>query len=215
MDHMSIKAGTIALWAKPEYADADRLRVIFYHTTQPAWDHAIHLFTDIGSNGLILGMGDNHWLRRDIIPLLPGNWYHMAVTWEENSGTPGRGIYHVYVNGESRATGTYSGLTRMGQFADIGNDANPNSRKYAFDGLIHDVQMYNYPLNADEIQSLVSPDADTCDVNGDGDVDVRDMQSCVNHILEIQDWGASADVNEDGEVNVLDIQAIIVCVLDN
>ncbi|MGA1871169.1 MAG: right-handed parallel beta-helix repeat-containing protein [bacterium] len=47
------------------------------------------------------------------------------------------------------------------------------------------------------------------DVNGDGRVDVQDIQACVNHILGIQDWGSSADVDKDGNVDVRDIQKIV------
>jgi poly(beta-D-mannuronate) lyase len=47
------------------------------------------------------------------------------------------------------------------------------------------------------------------DVNGDGVVDELDIQACVDHILEVQDWGEAADVNGDGRVNVLDVQRIV------
>ena len=40
-----------------------------------------------------------------------------------------------------------------------------------------------------------------------------DIHACVNHILEIQDWGSSADVNEDGSVDVLDVQEIVKLIL--
>jgi PKD repeat protein len=213
MTGMSTKAGTIALWARSG-STSDALRCLVYHTTFPVWSDRIHLFTDPGSDGLILGIGHDHWLHKDIVSLIPGTWFHIAFSWEDESSAPGQGSYRIYVDGLEKASGTYSGFNKMGEFADIGNDGNPESRIYAFDGLIHDVRMYNYALNADEIQSLLSPGGNTCDVNGDGSVDVRDMQSCANHILNIQDWGTSADVNEDGEANVLDIQAIIICVLD-
>jgi hypothetical protein len=50
------------------------------------------------------------------------------------------------------------------------------------------------------------------DVNGDGLVDVADIEACVGHILGRQDWGEAADVNGDGRVNVLDVQRIVVLV---
>ncbi|MEA1924529.1 MAG: dockerin type I domain-containing protein [Candidatus Altiarchaeota archaeon] len=51
------------------------------------------------------------------------------------------------------------------------------------------------------------------DVNGDGSVNILDVQACVNHLLGAQDWGAAADVNRDGTVNVLDVQEIVNIIL--
>jgi len=50
------------------------------------------------------------------------------------------------------------------------------------------------------------------DINQDGQVNVLDVQLCVNVFLGSQtDAGivARADVNGDGSVNVLDVQAIV------
>lgn len=47
------------------------------------------------------------------------------------------------------------------------------------------------------------------DINGDGRVDILDVQLCVNVVLGLEDDPAiaqAADVNEDGVVNVLDVQ---------
>lgn len=46
------------------------------------------------------------------------------------------------------------------------------------------------------------------DVNGDGLVDSRDIQACVNHILGIQDWGPAADVNGNMRVDWDDVENI-------
>ncbi|MFH1129077.1 MAG: putative Ig domain-containing protein [Candidatus Omnitrophota bacterium] len=51
------------------------------------------------------------------------------------------------------------------------------------------------------------------DLTADNQVNIQDIQACVNHILGAQDWGAAADVNSDGAVNVLDVQAIVNIVL--
>jgi hypothetical protein len=47
------------------------------------------------------------------------------------------------------------------------------------------------------------------DVNGDGTVNIMDVQACVNHILGKQNWGKTSDVNGDGGVDVIDIQEIV------
>lgn len=54
----------------------------------------------------------------------------------------------------------------------------------------------------------------TADLNSDGKTDILDLQSCINHILGLQDWGAKADVNGDGSVDVLDVQEVVNVVLE-
>lgn len=49
----------------------------------------------------------------------------------------------------------------------------------------------------------------TGDVNGDRIINVLDVQACVNHILDLQDWAEAADVNGDGNVDVLDVQMVV------
>ena len=51
------------------------------------------------------------------------------------------------------------------------------------------------------------------DLNNDGQVNIQDIQACVNHILGRQDWGSAADVNDDDTVNVLDVQEIVNIIL--
>ncbi|MFZ2603844.1 MAG: dockerin type I domain-containing protein, partial [Candidatus Omnitrophota bacterium] len=71
--------------------------------------------------------------------------------------------------------------------------------------------------NGAETCSSCSQDCGTCsnkgDLTADNQVNIQDIQACVNHILGAQDWGAAADVNSDGAVNVLDVQAIVNIVL--
>ena len=54
----------------------------------------------------------------------------------------------------------------------------------------------------------------TGDVNGDGEVNIADINAVINIILG---GGANdrADVNDDGEVNIADINAIINIILSN
>jgi hypothetical protein len=74
-------------------------------------------------------------------------WCHIALTWS-------CGSYNVYVNGVLMASGTYSGLTELAGYADIGN--NGITRDKAFDGKIDEVRVYNRTLNALEIAQLVN-----------------------------------------------------------
>lgn len=51
------------------------------------------------------------------------------------------------------------------------------------------------------------------DLTGDNQINIQDVQACVNHILGMQNWGTGADVNGDGSVNILDVQRIVNIIL--
>ncbi len=63
----------------------------------------------------------------------------------------------------------------------------------------------HYP-NTSDSQGL------TGDVNGDGEVNIADINALIDHILTGAS-DASADVNDDGEVNIADINAVIDLIL--
>ena len=67
-----------------------------------------------------------------------------------------------------------------------------------YEGTAPDIGAYEY-----------APPALSGDINGDGQVNIQDMQACVNHISGAQDWGDAADVNGDGAINILDVQSIV------
>jgi hypothetical protein len=99
---------------------------------------------------LDLGLGDSHARHQEIMSLTTETWYHVALTWEG-------GNYAVYVNGEEKANGSYTGLDALNTVADIGNDGNTDGRTEAFNGLLDDVRIYDRALSADEMSQLASP----------------------------------------------------------
>ena len=52
------------------------------------------------------------------------------------------------------------------------------------------------------------------DVNGDGEVNIADINAIINFIL-FGDSNMAGDVNEDGEVNIADINTVIMIILNN
>jgi hypothetical protein len=52
-----------------------------------------------------------------------------------------------------------------------------------------------------------------CDLNGDGKVDILDVQVMINRILNMQSPAVGCDLNKDGSVNVLDLQFLANVVL--
>jgi hypothetical protein len=68
------------------------------------------------------------------------------------------------------------------------------------------------PTQTPTVTMTPSGEPEPEDVNGDGTVNVLDVQLCVNVFLGTETDPAivaAADVNEDGAVNVLDVQAIV------
>ena len=65
-----------------------------------------------------------------------------------------------------------------------------------------------------DIRSFVYREAITGDVNGDGEVNIADVNVVIGIILGsgVQD-NPRADVNGDGEVNIADVNAIIAIIL--
>jgi PKD repeat protein len=145
---MRPEAGTVSLWAYPT-ASSDRSHCLFYHTTQPPWDNRIQLKLDADTGRLILGLGDKHELNKDIATLPLQRWSHIALTWDQ-------GAYRVYVDGNEAAAGSYTGLDRIGAFADIGNNGDPGTRQSAFFGMIDEVRLYDVALAPYEIAALAA-----------------------------------------------------------
>jgi hypothetical protein len=146
---MSSQKGTVSLWIYPRAFDSNP-HYLFGHVSSTSWANRIQLYTNDPAGYLDLGLGGTHTLRQGIYRLSVNTWYHVALTW--NSGT-----YNVYVNGILRANGTYSGLTTLGSFADIGNDGCTTSRTESFNGTIDDVRIYSRALTASEIAKIFKP----------------------------------------------------------
>ncbi|MBR1803498.1 MAG: leucine-rich repeat protein, partial [Muribaculaceae bacterium] len=68
----------------------------------------------------------------------------------------------------------------------------------------HLVINFNYAIDTTSV---------TGDVNGDGKVDVEDVNAAINMILKMADTDLKADLNSDGKVDVEDVNAIINIIL--
>ncbi len=140
-DSMQAEAGTVALWVQPETTVGHQ--VLFGHS--PAGNNRILLYTADGRLGV--EVGDANQLATDTLE--SGVMQHVALTW---NGTE----YAVYLEGEQKISGTFSGLTALAATADIANvgaDAY-RSLDLGFNGFVDDVQIYNRALSAQEITTL-------------------------------------------------------------
>lgn len=150
----SASRGTISLWCKL-HPDPQPTRhvYLFGHSTSPYYSNRIQLYTNNGDRALDLGLGDSHAIATGLQTLLPQTWHHIALTWDDGS-------YSVFVDGILKTEGTYTALTSLNSTADIGNDGrlDGSQRHEAFNGLIDDVQLYDYPLAAPEMGYLAGLD---------------------------------------------------------
>ncbi|MFC1713730.1 LamG domain-containing protein [Candidatus Poribacteria bacterium] len=83
-----------------------------------------------------------------------GEWYHVAVTWKEESGEG-----TIYVNGEEEITGPANGVMgfKGGRQLAIGaNDQLSYPGTELFTGVIDDFRIYNRALSEAEIMELIA-----------------------------------------------------------
>ena len=146
--------GTVALWAKAKNftRSEEESNYLFGHTTQPPYQNRIQLYTNGPEGYLNLGLGDSHAAHADIVKLATGVWYHIALTWDESH-------YQVYVDGEQKASGTYTGLAELSTSAQIGNNGGKGDQP--FDGIIGDVRVFSYPLSREEVRRVAASLSDS------------------------------------------------------
>ncbi len=150
--NLNVSSGAIAFWAYAENF-ADSTQFLFGHATQP-WANRIQLYTNDTSGSLGLGLGDSHTRHQNIQNLNTNTWYHVTLTWHGTN-------YVVYVDGQAKANGTYTGLSVLGSYADIGNNGNSSERNEGFNGLVDEVHIYNRALSATEVQAVYNEYAGT------------------------------------------------------
>ena len=146
---LSASQGSITLWGRASGTQS-ATRYYFGHSSNPSgWADRIQLYLDNGDMVLNLGLGDTHTRDTGIMTLSTDAWYHVALTWNGSN-------YFVYVNGAQKATGSYTGLSTIGTFADIGNDGSNAERTEAFTGRIDDVRIFDKTLDPDEVFEIYS-----------------------------------------------------------
>lgn len=138
---ISPQAGTIALWVAP--SSETGARYLLGHTYNGS--NRIALLTINGK--LAVSMGNTSLIQQNIAALPYGQMVHLALAWNN-------GQYTIYIDGEQKAAGTYSGLSQLRSTFDIGNYGDPSLRIVGFLGLIDEVRTYNRALAADEVRNL-------------------------------------------------------------
>ena len=142
---------TFSAWVRAD-ALADR-RYIFGHTTQPAFANRIQLYTaGTAPTVLGLGLGDTH-AKDTGSTLSTGPWYHVVLVKDATN-------YWVYLNTALDMSGTYTGLSALQTYADIGNDGNPSERTESWNGVIDEVRISDTPRSTCWIETEYANQSD-------------------------------------------------------
>ncbi len=142
----NVNSGTISVGA---YLDSlDAVRYLLGHTIG-TWSNRIQLYLESGR--LCIGLGDAHYLSADVTSLSLNTWYYITLTWNGSA-------YSVYVNGQEVTSGTYTGLTSLSSFADIGNDGSTSARNESLDGKVSVTRVYNRQLSSSEVHDIYNLD---------------------------------------------------------
>jgi unsaturated rhamnogalacturonyl hydrolase len=185
----SAQAGTIAFWVYLNNNQTYATTRYIFGQNKPAsssveWGRRMQLYLQ-DDNTLRLGLGGSHYLPPEIAILQIGQWTHIALTWST-------GNYKVYVNGNLKSAGTFTGLDAFGTIH-IGNNASLINPTQALNGMIDDFMVYSYALTVQEIMYLSEslPQMDNIeagDLYADGAVNIRDMQMFIHYWLEGYIW---------------------------
>ena len=171
-------SGAIETWANTNAAAGTDANYIFGHTTVPAYNDRLQLYLSPSSSDLALGLGVNHTKHTSIgSPFTNGAWYHVALTWN--------GInYEVFVNGVLEATGTYTGLSSLNSYADIGNVGNPAARTEGWDGIIDEFRVSRVTRSTGWIQTAYNnqndPSGFILGISGESPNSEYDFEVCEN-----------------------------------
>ena len=138
----SSSAGTIALWGKITTFNTSTYFFGHSSTQNATYTDRIQLYQSDAAGTLELGLGSNH-TQANVATLAINTWNHIALTWSTTAVGSGNGNYVVYVNGVSKASGTYSNFSALASFADIGNDGNAGQETEALTGSVDEIHISN------------------------------------------------------------------------
>lgn len=138
---ISLSAFTFSAWVNSAGFVASP-RYILGHTTTPVFNNRIQLYVDDAGGNLDLGLGNSHFLATNIYTFSTAQWYRLSLSW--NGST-----YRVYVNNAQVNSGSYTGLSALETYIDIGNNGNAANRNEAWAGDIDGVVFYNAEMPAD------------------------------------------------------------------
>lgn len=162
-----------------------------------------------------LGLSDGSVLETTSNGSIPNNtWTHIVGTWD---GTSIR--YYINGNPDGLPIAKTGPIAQQNNKTTLGYRFTTAGEQY-FNGSLDDVRIYNRTLSAAEAQALYRAGAiSNADVNGDGQVNIKDIQICIKAITAPDSFTTPDQLNQlskckavappDTIVNIKDIQAIV------
>lgn len=146
----STASGTVSLWGYvfgfPGMAGTHQY--FFGHTSSPpGYTDRIQIYTDDVNGLLDFGLGGSHLIESAVEDLNTAQWYYIVMTFDNTN-------YEIFVNGQPRRSGTFSGLASLGGYAHIGKQGNevgspqPNESQ---NGVIDEVRISTIARSSDWI----------------------------------------------------------------
>lgn len=123
-------------------------------------------------------------------------WHHVTIT--QNAGL---GLREIYVNGISEGIGVSADANGIGPLV-IGGAAGVNE---FFRGIVDEVKLYSRALTEGEIVAMATMPTGDPDLNGDGVVDLQDLELMYMYMTENNPLG---DLNYDGIVDEADLATL-------
>ncbi len=144
---ISAAQGTVSIWSYATTFTGTE-QYMFGHTSNTSgFADRIQLYTDDGSGGLDLGLGNNHNLQQGIVNLAANVWNYVALTWNGSN-------CFVYVNGQLVHTEAYGGLGTLESYLDIGNDGRAiGARNEGWDGDLDHARLSNEIFSANWVET--------------------------------------------------------------
>jgi hypothetical protein len=161
--------GTIEMWIKPNNPSNGVWQPLMLDDQGEYWDIELNIQAD-GDLYFYPWVGDQVWNNYNLVtnPLQPGEWNHVAVTWQYSTKE-----VSIYVNGTEQVYAIENVPTYWTSLAQTGNwyiGGSPDTEKdQYFDGLIDEVKVYSRDLSAAEI--LQHYNAGSCLHQADEDCD--------------------------------------------
>jgi hypothetical protein len=148
INHAVPPEGTFSFWIWWP-GDLDEDNYYLFYSSAERW--SIH-YDAVGGNLIFTtDSGGSNTTTASIGQLVRGTWYHMAVTWERDSGNLGKIATAIYLDGASQATATNRDWSdTWGDHIDVW----PTKTGTAPGGRMEEVRLDAQAMTADEISDL-------------------------------------------------------------
>lgn len=181
---ISTSAGTFSAWCYSTSFSTNH-QYILGHTTVPAFNNRLQLYTNDNGGNLDLGLGNSHSRNTNIYNFNTSEWYLVVLTWDGSN-------HEVFVNGQSQVSSTYSLFSSLHSFMDLGNDGLATNRGEAWIGDLDETRFSNIVRSDNWIETEFNNQDDPASFFTPGG---ELTNSCIPLPIELLSFTAQAQLN--------------------